>query len=228
MRMVYDKKGKIVSRVISMVIGVLVGVLLLILASFVGPDTVDTIIRIGLIVYGVLIIIGNIPGLIAGIRNLNTSEGVLNLIFSILGIALGGVLIFYRSQVLVWIIALYMIVFPIIRIVVAKTGTRGEAFRRELLRMILGVVILVFLPGFTAATSIVIHWVLKIVGWVIIALTVLLGAVSLVLLLTAKEAKGKKVYVDTDGNGKIDTVYVDTTGDGKVDTAVRIPEKDDE
>ena len=227
MRMVYDKKGKMVSRIISMVIGILTGVLLLVLAAFIGPDTVDTIIRVGLIVYGVLIIIGNVPGLIGGIARIRTAEGKVNLIFSLLGIALGGVLIFYRSQVLVWIIALYMIVFPVIRILAAKSGTRGEAFRRELLRMILGVVLLVFLPGFTAATSMVIHWVLLITGWVIIALSVLLGALSLVLLLTAKEAKGKKVYVDTDGNGKIDTVWVDTTGDGKVDTAVRIPEKDD-
>jgi hypothetical protein len=33
------------------------------------------------------------------------------------------------------------------------------------------------------------------------------------------------VFVDTDGNGSIDTVYVDTTGDGKADTATHYKEE---
>ena len=227
MERVYSKKNLIVSRVISMVIGVLVGVLLLVLAALLKPSTVATIIYWGLVVYGILIIIGNVLGLIAGIANVRTPEGMVNVILSILGIAMGAVLIFNQSVVLVWIVAAYMIVFPVVRILIAKKGTRGEAFKRELLRMILGVLLLVFLPGLTNAAFNVVHWVLKIAGWVTIALSVLLGVIGIVRVLTAKASDGvvgTRVYVDTDGNGKVDTVLMDTTGDGKLDTVVRVDE----
>ena len=227
MERVYSKKNRVVSRVISMVIGVLVGVLLLVLAALLKPETVATIIHWGLVVYGILIIIGNIPGLITGCANIRTPEGVVNVILSVLGIAMGAVLIFNQSVVLVWIVAAYMIVFPIVRILVSKQGTRGEAFKRELLRMILGVLLLVFLPGLTHAAFNIVHWVLMIAGWVTIVLSVLLGVIAIVRVLTAKVSDGvvgTRVYVDTDGNGKIDTVLMDTTGDGKLDTAVQVDE----
>ena len=231
MERVLNKKNLIVSRVVSMIIGVLVGVLLLVLAALLKPSTVATIIYWGLVVYGIFIIIGNIPGLVTGIANIKTPEGVVNVILSVLGIAMGALLIFNQSVVIVWIVACYMIVFPIVRILVSKKGTRGEAFRRELLRMILGVLLLVFLPALMNAAFELIHWVLLIAGWVTIVLSVVLGVIAIVRLATMKASddgvSGTRVFVDTDGNGKVDTVLMDTTGDGKIDTVVHVDEKDD-
>ena len=36
---------------------------------------------------------------------------------------------------------------------------------------------------------------------------------------------GNRIFVDSDGDGSIDTVYVDTTGDGKADTATPFREE---
>ena len=144
---------------------------------------------------------------------------------------MGVALIFYQGIVLVTLVAAYMILFPIVRILMAQKGTRGEAFRRELLRIILGVILLVFLPGFVDNAFTLVYWVFRIAGWVMIVLSVALGVLAIVRLALVKETNvptGTRIYVDTDGNGKIDTVLVDTTGDGKVDTAIPVDEKNDD
>ena len=40
----------------------------------------------------------------------------------------------------------------------------------------------------------------------------------------AESVSGSRVYVDTDGNGTVDTIYVDTTNDGEYDTEIKIKE----
>ena len=66
--------------------------------------------------------------------------------------------------------------------------------------------------------------VFDIAGWVVLALT----AVYIVTILLGQriaskhvDKTGNRIFVDTTGDGKIDTVYVDTTGDGKADTAAK-------
>ena len=229
MERVFSKKNLIASRVVSMIIGVLVGVLLWVLAALLQPATVATIIYWGLVIYGILIIIGNVPGLVTGIANIKKPEGIVNVILSVLGIVMGAMLIFNQSTVLVAIVACYMIVFPIVRILISRKGTRGEAFRRELLRMILGVLLLVFLPALMNAAFELVHWVLLIAGWVTIVLSVVLGVIAIVRLATMKSTEGASatVYVDTNGDGRVDTVLMDTDGNGKIDTVVHVDEKDD-
>lgn len=89
------KKNLIIARVVVMLIGVLVGVLLLVLGGLITVDTVSTIIKWGIIIYGILIILGNIPGLVSGIANLNRAAGVFDLVSALLGIALGVAMICY-------------------------------------------------------------------------------------------------------------------------------------
>jgi hypothetical protein len=93
------KKHLIVARVVVTVISILVGVLLLVLGGILTPDTVSNIIKWGLIIYGILIIIGNVPGLISGIANVQKPAGVFDLICSILGVGLGVALIFYQGSI---------------------------------------------------------------------------------------------------------------------------------
>ncbi len=179
------KKNLLVARIIVMVIGVLVGVLLLVLGSILTVDTVNTIIKWGLIIYGVFIIIGNIPGLVSGIANINQTSGVVDFVCSVLGIALGAAMIFYQGAILVGLVAAYLIVFPLVRVLLADQ--KMEQLKRELVRIVLGVVLLVFVPALVSAAFTLVHLLLVIGGWVVIALSVIYGAIEIIRIACAKE-----------------------------------------
>ena len=185
-----------------MVIGILVGVLLLVLGGILTPETIGTIIKWGLIIYGIIIIIGNIPGLISGIANVSKAAGVFDLICSVLGIALGVAMIFYQGSILVALVAVYLIVFPLIRVLLATQ--KVEQLKRELLRIILGVVLLVFVPSLVGAAYTLVHLLLVIGGWVVIALATLFGVIEIVRIARAREVKTPEnghIYVDFEENG---------------------------
>ena len=191
------KKNLLVARIAVMVIGILVGVLLLALGSILKPSTVATIIHWGLIIYGIIIIIGNIPGLISGIANIKKAAGVFDLVCSVLGIALGAAMIFYQGSILVALVAVYLIVFPLIRVLLADQ--KVEQLKRELIRIVLGVVLLVFVPSLVGAAFTLVHLLLVIGGWVVIALSTLFGVIEIVRIATAKEIKAPEnghIYVD--------------------------------
>ena len=134
-------KNQIVNRVISMVLGILMGVVLVVLGAVVKAET---LVWLALVVWGVIIIIGNVPGLISSIANIKEKGSVFDLIISIIGILMGVALIIGKAyDILTIIVAIYMLIFPIIRVVLAKTNW-GEQLKREALRIILGVVLLVF------------------------------------------------------------------------------------
>lgn len=191
------KKNLLIARIAVMVIGILVGVLLLVLGGILTPETVGAIIHWGLIIYGIIIIIGNIPGLISGIANVHKAAGVFDLICSVLGIALGVAMIFYQGSILVALVAIYLIVFPLIRVLLANK--KGEQLKRELVRIILGVVLLVFVPSLVGAAFTLVHLLLVIGGWVVIALSTLFGVIEIIRIATAKEIKAPEnghMYVD--------------------------------
>ena len=196
------KKNLLVARIAVMVIGILVGVLLLVLGGILTPETIGTIIKWGLIIYGIIIIIGNIPGLISGIANVSKAAGVFDLICSVLGIALGVAMIFYQGSILVALVAVYLIVFPLIRVLLATQ--KVEQLKRELLRIILGVVLLVFVPSLVGAAYTLVHLLLVIGGWVVIALATLFGVIEIVRIAKAREVKTPEnghIYVDFEENG---------------------------
>ncbi len=181
------KKNLLIARIAVMIIGILVGVLLLVLGALLMPSTVATIIHWGLIIYGILIVIGNIPGLISGIANVNRAAGVFDLICSILGIGLGVAMICYQGSILVALVAIYLIVFPIVRVLLAEQ--KVEQLKREALRIVLGVVLLVFVPSLVGAAFEIVHLLLVISGWIVIGLSVIFGAIEIVRIATAKEIK---------------------------------------
>ncbi len=193
------KKNLLVARIVVMIIGILVGVLLLVLGSVLTAGTVAKIINIGLIIYGILIIIGNIPGLVSGIANIHKPAGVFDLVASILGIALGIAMIFYQGTLLVTLVAIYLIIFPLIRVLLAQN--KGEQFKRELLRIVLGLVLLIFVPALVDAAFTVVHLLLVIGGWLVIGLSALFGIIEIIRIATAKEVTtskedAEKVYTD--------------------------------
>ena len=177
-----SKNNLIATRVIYMILGVLIGVALVILGSAV---TAQNILNVAFIAWGVIVIISNIPGLIYAVANLKAKGAIFDLIMSILGILLGVGLIVSRNEVVTLILAAYMIVFPVIRIVLAKSNW-GEQLKREALRIILGVVLLVFGGTFVAIGMDILNLLLKIIGWVVIGLVVVFGAVDIVRIATKK------------------------------------------
>lgn len=191
------KKNLLVARIAVMIIGILTGVLLLVLGAILKPSTVATIIHWGLIIYGVIIVIGNIPGLVSGIANVHKAAGVFDLVCSVMGIALGVAMIFYQGTVLVALVAAYLIVFPLVRVLMAEQ--KLEQLKREALRMILGVVLLVFVPSLVGAAFTLVHLLLVVSGWVVIALSTIFGVIEIIRIATAKEIKAPAsghIYVD--------------------------------
>lgn len=191
------KKNLLIARIAVMIIGILVGVLLLVLGGILTPETVGTIIHWGLIIYGIIIIIGNVPGLISGIANVHTAAGVFDLICSVLGIALGVAMIFYQGSVLVALVAIYLIVFPLIRVLMA--GKKAEQLKRELLRIVLGVLLLVFVPNWTETISNVLQILFFVCGGAVILLSLAFGIIEIVRIATAKKIKAPEnghIYVD--------------------------------
>ena len=172
-----SKNNRIATRVISMILGILMGVALVILGSVVKAET---LVWLALIVWGVIVIIGNIPSLIYSIANIKAKGAIFDLIASIIGILLGLGLIFSQSQVITVILAAYMIVFPVIRIVLAKSAW-AEQLGREILRIILGVVLLIFGGTLMAVGMTILNLLLSIIGWVVIALAAILGVVAIIL-----------------------------------------------
>ena len=178
-----SKNNRIATRVISMILGILMGVALVILGSVVKAET---LVWLALIVWGVIVIIGNIPSLIYSIANIKSKGAIFDLVASIIGILLGLGLIFSQSQVITVILAAYMIVFPVIRIVLAKSAW-AEQLGREILRIILGVVLLVFGGTLMAVGMTILNLLLSIIGWVVIALAVILGVVAIIKIATDKQ-----------------------------------------
>ena len=191
------KKNLLIARIAVMIIGILVGVLLLVLGGILTPETVGTIIHWGLIIYGIIIILGIGPGLSSGIANVHTAAGVFDLICSVLGIALGVAMIFYQGSDLVALVAIYLIVFPLIRVLMA--GKKAEQLKRELLRIVLGVLLLVFVPNWTETISNVLQILFFVCGGAVILLSLAFGIIEIVRIATAKRIKVPEnghIYVD--------------------------------
>lgn len=212
------KKRLIVARVTGAVLGILLGVLILVLAAVLKPETVQTIVRWTLIVCGIFTIISNIPELVSGAANIRTMLGRVDFISALLGISLGIALIFFQNTVLVVVIGAYLILFPLLRVLMAQE--KGKQFLREVWRLAMGVLLLVFLPMLLDAAFTVIRILLLIVGWAVIASAVILGVVSVIRIARADlgmarpSDKGRgTVYADTTGDGKIDTIYMDADGE---------------
>ena len=189
-----SKNNRIANRVISMILGILAGLVLVLIGAFIKAET---LVWLALVIWGIIIIVSLVPVLIYSIANVKNKGIVFDLIVSIVGILLGVGLIISHNNVVTVILAAYMIIFPIIRTILAR-GNWAEQLKRELLRIILGVVLLVFGSTLLAIGFDILNLLLKIVGWVIIALTVVLGLIEILHIAMEKPASktGEPIYVE--------------------------------
>ena len=192
------KKSVLAEIIISLVFGLIFGGLLLFLATL----GADTIIKWVLIVAGIIIVATNIAPLIRGIVNLVHKEkgGLFDTIVSAIAIALGVLLIVKHGGMLAIIInvllAVYLIVLPIIRIIIAPS--KKEQLAKEWLRILIGAILIVFLPVILGAANTIISIILTIAGIVVLVLTVLSFVLSLIAYIKASKKAEDEAPVEVE------------------------------
>ena len=187
------KKNVLANIIISLIIGVILGVLLICLSSFLD---VSFLIKWGLIVTGIIVIISNIPSLVGGILNISKIAGVVDLIFAILGIVLGAMMIFMQGTVMTVIVSIYLIAFPIVRVVLS--GDWKNQIKKEWLRILIGALLLAFLPALLAAADTVVKTIILVAGWIVVGVSVLSFLLSLAsFIIASKKANDNPDFVET-------------------------------
>ncbi len=201
-----------VSTIIFGVLGVGLG---LMLAFF-----HEIILSLIFVIFGILTLLSGIPQLVSAIRNIGThsAEAIFDLIMSILTVAVGVALIFFRNSIIMLVVGIYLIVFPIIRVVISKKKL-GQ-LRAELPSVILGIVLVVLGPF---AQDVV----FKILGAIVVVLSVLYTVFGIIAVIKLRRIEkntvvGTRLFVDVNGDGSVDSVFVDTDGDGRHDSTIYI------
>ena len=188
--------------VICALLGVIFGSFIKNLPEYFG---LSDLIEVLFTIFGALAIFSGIPGLIFGINFHSSASGKISFVYSVISIAAGLVLIFYHSRVILLVVAAYLVVFPAVQIIC----TRGKSERRKAARalipkIVLGLLLVLFFPAASGIADALFSIVLKVFGWGIIALSLILLAVALVLIHRGGTSKGRKKRRSDDG-----TIYLD-------------------
>lgn len=188
------KKNVLANIITSLVMGVILGALLVVLASVLD---VFFLIKWGLIIVGIIIILSNIPSLINGIVNINKKEGIVDVILSALGMLLGCGMIFKQDTVITVIVAAYLIIFPVVRIALSgKNGWRDQV-KKEWIKMLIGVLLLMFLPALLSTANTVVKLIILISGWGVIGLSVIFFALSMTSYIIANKKSAADAPIET-------------------------------
>ena len=204
------KKTSLITILVIGALGILLGALLL----AIDPSFLLSVI---FVVMGIITVLSALPGLLVGLTSLDSGAGRLSLIVSLISILVGVLMIFWHSSILMVVLGVYLLVFPLVEILTSKD--KAVRLKSELPKMIVGLVLI--LVGPAKALDVM----LDVAGVGVIVFSILYVVISFLAGIrnqTKKEATtGNRIFVDTTGDGKVDTVYVDTTGDGQPDTAKR-------
>ncbi len=166
--------------VITLIVGLLFGGLIILLSQILN---IAALIKWALIIAGIFTVIGNIPSLVVGLANANKARGTIECLFSLIGIVLGFMMIFMQGTVMTFILAGYLIVFPILRIALAGKENFAFQIRKEWLKIVVGILLL-FFPGAMAAADVIVRTVIFAVGCIIILLSLISFIISLVACLS--------------------------------------------
>lgn len=175
-----SKTKRIINRSIFLVLGVLFGVDLVVLGSIIRPQT---LIWVATMIWGVSIIVSNVAALEHGIRTFRTIAGKFDCLASLGGVLLGAALTGSHNIVVGVIVGACTVIVPIVRIILS--GNDWVAMiRPEILRFSLGLFLLVFAILALILNLAVMNLVLAIMGWVIIALVLIWGALDIIRIAT--------------------------------------------
>lgn len=168
------KKLVLTKMIVALVFGILFGAALLLIGSLVS---VSSLIKWAIIIAGIVITVSNIPSLISGIVNITEKQGLVELIFSALGVLMGLLMVFMHNGIITVIVAVYLIAIPVVEIILSKD--RLNTLKGEWLRILIGVLLVAFLPAIFSAADTIFKVILLICGWVIIGLSVISFLISL-------------------------------------------------
>ena len=195
-------------------VGALIGLLLIVIP-------VGFLIDVVFFIMGIATIAVSLPALFSLLPLRHTSVGKVSLISTALMVIAGFLMLFCHSSVyssvLLIVVGVVMIVQPILAI--ASDSDRQARLKAELPKLIIGVILVVLGP----ANAIDILFDVAGVGLIVLSILYLLWSYRIVK--KAQNITGNRIFVDTDGNGTIDTIYVDTDGNGEADTATNYREK---
>ena len=191
-------------------VGALIGLLLIVIP-------IGFLIDVVFFIMGIATIAVSLPALFSLLPLRHTSVGKVSLISTALMVIAGFLMLFWHSSVLLIVVGVVMIVQPILAI--ASDSDRQARLKAELPKLIIGVILVVLGP----ANAIDILFDVAGVGLIVLSILYLLWSYRIVKKV--QNITGNRIFVDTDGNGTIDTIYVDTDGNGEADTATNYREK---
>ena len=177
---IMSKTKRIVNRSILLVLGVLYGVDLVVLGSILRPMS---LIWVATMIWGVSVIVSNVAALEHGIRTFKTVAGKFDCLASLGGVLLGAALTASHNVVVGVIVGACTVIVPIIRVILS--GKDWVAMiRPEILRFSFGFFLLVFAILALILNLAVMNLVLAIMGWIIIALVLVWGALDIIHITT--------------------------------------------
>ena len=180
------KTSVLAEIIISLILGLALGAVLLWFSNL----GVSGLINISFIVIGIIIIATNIVPLVRGIMKIKEKGSIFDIIVSIIAITLGVLMIVFRGvEIAQWIITIalvvYLIALPIVRIIIAPA--KGEQFSKEWIRILVGAILVVFLPAIFGAADTIVHIILLVASIVVFVLTILSFVLSLVAYIKATD-----------------------------------------
>lgn len=155
------------SGILSGIISILFGAALILLSIF----AFDTLKNIVFVIIGVLLILINSLFLIETLLEKNLKYLWFNLLFEIMGIILGIIFLNNDNQAVIIIVAIYLILFPILRIIISLN--KKERFKNELPLLIVGILLLLF--------SFALDDILRVVTIIIGAIIVFYGILDIII-----------------------------------------------
>ncbi len=154
---------------------------------FISPATLLWVI---FTIIGILVILSNIPNLLNGLANYSVSkEYKVMTISSIISIILGIIMIFWQNEIFSVIVAIWLLVLPLYRIIISNY--KKMQLKKEALKLSLGIIVLIVGPLQS------IEIIFKVIGIIVIAFTIVYFIASLILMKKNKS-------VDVDKNDYID------------------------
>ncbi len=158
------------------------------------------------VITGIFTLISSIPDIVYAVVCFGTFRGVVDIISAAISVISGFILIFLHDEIIVPIIAAYLIIFPLVRILAGATKEDKRARLRRLSPKILtGIILLALLPAVSGLADTVFGIILKWVGIAIIALSAVFLIVSLMLIhLHPKFSEKRKEDSNTIYLGKDD------------------------
>ena len=186
------KKSVLSAMLFSLILGLIFGGLIILLSQVLN---VAALIKWALIIAGIFTILGNIPSLVVGLVNMGQLRGLFDVIFSFIGIVLGLMMIFKQGTVMTFVLAGYLIVFPLLRILLSGKNAWKEQIKKEWFKMLIGG-LLFFFPGFMAMADTIVRTIVFVIGCIIIFLSLLSFIISLAAYLLPSRKARTEIHIE--------------------------------